>query len=214
LLNNLQLKILFLLNIMLFLVYNRAMVTNLAKKAMTTKGQKACMVIDHLVEALGNEPSSSLRRAQILTDIDQYPGTTQTGIMERLQIHKSALNREIDWLFNYGCVKMADAEHDGRAKKIEICGYSKKGLGATLDYFDSDHENLKIFLEGFIKVLRQEKPTLRDAKIFAALFEKGKAPKQQVIDSLYNGPASTDNRAYNKLVEEGLIESVKDGSNG
>ena len=46
------------------------MVRNLAKRAMTTNGQKACYVIDHLVEALGNDPSSSLRRALILNDID------------------------------------------------------------------------------------------------------------------------------------------------
>ena len=60
---------------------------------MTTTDQKICTIIDHLVEALGNEPSSSLRRTLILADIDQYPGTTQTGIMERLGIHKSALTR-------------------------------------------------------------------------------------------------------------------------
>ncbi|HBR69141.1 MAG TPA: MarR family transcriptional regulator, partial [Rhodospirillaceae bacterium] len=47
------------------------------------------MVIDHLVEALAGDPSSPLRRAIILIDIDQHSGSTQTGVMERLSIHKS-----------------------------------------------------------------------------------------------------------------------------
>jgi DNA-binding MarR family transcriptional regulator len=182
------------------------MVKNLAKKAMTTKGQKACFVIDHLVEALGNDPSSSLRRALILNDIDQYPGTTQAGIMERLHIHKSALNREIEWLFNYGCINRQESQKDGRAVKLELCGYSKKAFDNALDYFDGAHENLKVFLEELTKVLRQEKPTLRDAKIIASLYERGQATRQEVMDRLYHGPASTDSRAYNQLVEEGLIE--------
>ncbi len=183
------------------------MVTNLAKRAMTTKGQKACLVIDHLVEALAGDPSSSLRRALILVDIDQYPGTTQTGIMERLHIHKSALNREIEWLFNYGCVMVSDAKRDGRLKKIEVCGYSKTGLKASLDYFDGDHDNLKGLLEDFGDILKLEKPTLRDAKIISTLYERKNAPKQMVIEGLYNAPTSTNNRAINKLIEEGVVRT-------
>lgn len=181
------------------------MVTNLAKKAMTTKGQKACLVIDHLVEALGNDPSSSLRRALILTDIGQNPGTTQTGIMERLNINKSAVNREIDWLFNYGCIRMQESAKDARSKEIEVYGYSRKALDSALGYFDDKPENLKIFIEQYIKILRQEKPTLRDAKIISALYDKGDASKQEVIDTLYGGSASTNNRAVNKLIEEGIV---------
>jgi DNA-binding MarR family transcriptional regulator len=184
------------------------MVKNLAKKAMTTPGQKACFVIDHLVEALGNEASSSLRRAMILNDIDQYPGSTQAGVMERLHIHKSALNREIEWLFNYGCIRRQSCEDDGRAVRLEVCGYSKTGLESALDYLDGSHENLKAFLMGLTKFLKQEKPTLRDAKIAASLYEMKDASKQQVLDKLYKGSASTDNRAYNQLVEDGVI---KDG---
>ena len=174
---------------------------------MTTKGQKACYVIDHLVEALGNEPSSSLRRALILNDIDQYPGTTQTGIMERLGIHKSALNREIEWLFNYGCIMRMDSKDDGRAIGLETCGYSKKALESALGYFDSGHGDLKIFIERFVKFLKQEKPSLRDAKIVASLYEMKDASKQAVIDKLYRGSASTDNRAFNQLVEDGVISA-------
>lgn len=186
-------------------VYIRVMVKNLAKKAMTTKGQKACYVIDHLVEALGNEPSSSLRRAMILVDIDQHPGTTQVGIMERLHIHKSAVNREIEWLFNYGCIKMSDSERDGRVKKIEVYGYAKTALDAAMDYAGGSHDNMKAFLEQAARTLRQEKPTLRDARIVATLYEKKHATRQQVIESLYRGASSTENRAINKLVEDGII---------
>lgn len=178
-----------------------------AKRAMTTRGQKACLVIDHLVEALGNDPSSSLRRAMILNDIDQHPGTTQSEIMDRLKIHKSAMNREIEWLFNYGCVMRQGSDDDGRTKPLEICGYSKRALDSALDYFQGKHESLHFFLEGFIKTLKQDKPTLRDARIVSTLYEKGKASKTQVLESLYSGPATTDNRAYNKLVEEGVIKS-------
>ena len=183
------------------------MVTNLAKRAMTTKGQKACMVIDHLVEALGNAPSSSLRRALILMDIDQYSGTTQSGIMERLNLDKSTVKRETDWLFNYGCIRLQECEQDGRAKKIEICGYSKTGLDAALGYFDEDHALLKVFLDGMIEYLKLEKPTLRDAKMVWTLFERKGATKQDVMNSLYKGAASTENRAFNKLIEEGIVSS-------
>lgn len=178
-----------------------------AKRAMTTRGQKACLVIDHLVEALGNDPSSSLRRAMVLNDIDQHPGTTQTEIMGRLGIDKSSMNREIEWLFNYGCIMRQESEDDGRAKPLEVCGYSKRALESGLDYFQGSHQNLKKFLEGVTKILKQDKPTLRDARIIATLYEKGSASKADVLDNLYNGPATTDNRAYNKLVEEGVIKS-------
>lgn len=193
-------------------MYIENMVTNLAKRAMTTEGQKACMIIDHLVEALGNDASSSLRRALILTDIDQYPGTTQAGVMERLNLDKSTVKRETDWLFDYGCIRVQDCDDDGRAKKIEVEGYSKKGLEAALGYFDGQHDNMKMFVEGFAKILKQEKPTLRDAKIIAALTEKRKASKQEIIDTLYEESAATQNRAFNKLREEGLIEENGDAA--
>lgn len=164
------------------------------------------MVLDHLVEALGNEPSSSLRRALILVDIDQFPGTIQTAIMERLGIHKSALNREIDWLFNYGCILFQDSPRDGRIKRLHTCGYSKKALDSALDYCGRDHEKLKFFLHNTEKTLKQERPSLRDAKIVAALYENGSMDKQTIMANLYGGSASTDSRALNKLVETGIVE--------
>ncbi len=181
------------------------MVKSLAKKAMTTIDQKVCYVIDHLVEALGNEPSSSLRRALILVDIDQHPGTTQTGIMDRLQINKSAVTREIDWMFNYGCLARQGSEEDGRAVKLMVCGYSRNALDSALDYFNGDHNALKKFIMEFNKAMKMEKPSLRDAKIIAVLKERKGATKQEILDRLYHGPVSTDNRTFNELVEEGLV---------
>jgi DNA-binding MarR family transcriptional regulator len=187
-------------------------IQNLAKRAMTTKGQKACYVIDHLVQALGNEPSSSLRRALVLVDIDETPGTTQADIMNRLDIGKSAMNREVEWLFDYGCITRRDSVEDARTKTLNVCGYSKKELDAALGYFNeaenagvSTHKSLKFFLERLIKIISVEKPSLRDAKIVSTLYEKGDADQQDVTQWLYNGPASTDNRAINKLIEEGIV---------
>lgn len=184
------------------------MVRNLAKKAMTTTSQRFCYVIDHLIEALGSDPSSSLRRAMVLVDIDQYPGSTQTGVMERLNIHKSAVNREIDWLFNYGCVTRSNCGDDARSVKLEVCGYSKKALDGALDYFDGDHRALKGFLKDFSLLLKAEKPTLRDAKIISTLFDRKQAEKNEVIAAIHGGSAATDHRAFNKLLEKGLVEDV------
>lgn len=184
------------------------MVRNLAKKAMTTKGQKACYVIDHLVEALGNEPSSSLRRALILADIDQYPGTTQTGIMERLGVHKSAVTREIEWLFNYGCIRRGASKNDARAVQLETWGYSRTALDAALDYFNGNHDQLKRFLNEFSKAMKMEKPSLRDAKIIAFVHDRKAVSKQQILGVLYQGSVSTDNRSINALVQEGLLKDA------
>lgn len=184
------------------------MVTTLAKKAMTTKGQKACFVIDHLVEALGNEPSSSLRRAMILVDIDQYPGTTPTAIMERLMINKSTVTREVEWLFSYGCISRRPSPADARAHELSTVGYCRKAVEAALDYCDGEHRNLKMFLEQMIKTIKLEKPTLRDAKIIATLYERKKAPRSEVVASLYKGSASSDYRALNELLQEGLVEDA------
>ncbi len=177
-----------------------------AKRAMTTRGQKACLVIDHLVEALGNDPSSSLKRALILNYIDENSGTTQAEIMRHIGSSKSAMNREIEWLFNYGCITRQNAENDGRAIKLETCGYSKRSLENALDYFPKKHKGLQSFLKRYIKVLKQDRPTLRDARIVSTLYDKGETPKSKVMEELYNGPTTTDNRAYKKLIEDGIIE--------
>ncbi|MCK6418531.1 MAG: MarR family transcriptional regulator [Alphaproteobacteria bacterium] len=182
------------------------MMRSSAKKAMTTRAQKACFVLDHLIEALGNDASSSLRRAAILVDIDQNPGTTQSEIMDRLHIHKSAMNREIEWLYDYGCVMRQESRDDGRAVRLETCGYARKALSGALDYFEGSHKNLQIFLKSFNNILKQEKPTLRDAKIIAALYELRDAPRQEVLARVPGSTASSSHRAYNTLVQEGLID--------
>ena len=173
---------------------------------MTTRGQKSCLVIDHLVEALGNDPSSSLKRALILNYIDENPGITQTEIMHHIGSGKSAMNREIEWLFNYGCITRQNTAKDGRAIKLETCGYSKRALESALDYFPQKHKGLQSFVERYIKVLKQDRPTLRDARIVSTLYDKGETSKSKVMEELYNGPATTDNRAYKKLIEDGVIE--------
>ncbi len=177
-----------------------------AKRAMTTRGQKSCLVIDHLVEALASDPASNLRRAIILTMIDESPGTTQTEIMHKLDITKSAMNREIEWLFNYGCITRHPDQKDGRAIRLEICGYSKRALESALDYFPKGHKSLIYFLEEYIKILKQERPTLRDARIIATLHEQKTASKSKLMDNLYNGPATTDNRAVKQLIDNGVIQ--------
>lgn len=188
------------------------MVKDLANNAMATDGQKACLVIDHLVEALASDPTSSLRRAIILTDIDQHPGTTQAAIMDRMGLHKSALNREIEWLFNYGCIMVQASQADARTKTLQVCGYSKKSLDAALNYFRGDHQKLKNFLSLYAKVLRQEKPTLRDAKILAYLYNKKAASKAEVLNNLYDAPTTTDHRAFSEILTAGVIKGIQDAA--
>ncbi len=179
-----------------------------AKRAMHTRGQKACLVIDHIVEALAGDPSCSIKRAIILAYIDENPGTTQTQIMRALGIKsKTTMNREIDWLFNYGCIHRQPSRKDGRAIKLETCGYAKRAIGLAVDYFPKKHKSLQKFLNRYIKILEQSRPTLRDARIVATLYDKGKASKPELMDSLYNGPATTDNRAYKKLLDNGVIKN-------
>lgn len=178
-----------------------------AKRAMATRGQKFCLVIDHLVEALAGDPSSSIRRAIILCMIDESPGITQTEIMRELGITKSSMNREIEWLFNYGCIRRQEDVSDGRAIGLETVGYSKRAIESALDYFPNKHKGLQFFLNQYINILNQERPTLRDARIVATIHSKGQTTKSDVMESLYNGPATTDNRAYNKLVEDGMIKN-------
>ncbi len=116
------------------------------------------------------------------------------------------MNREIDWLFNYGCIRRLDDQKDGRAVRLESCGYSRRALESALDYFPNGREDLHNFLELYIKVLKQDRPTLRDARIISTLYDKGTTNKSAVMDNLYNGPTTTDNRALKKLIDDGVIK--------
>jgi len=187
----------------------------LPRDITASKAEKIGHVVDHLVDALGGEPACTLRRAVILTDIDQHPGTTQTEIISRLDVHKSALNRDIEWLYDYGCI-MRQSGEDGRTLQLTICGYAKRNLDLALEYFEHDHKSLKNFLIRLITLFGDHRPTLRDAKIMAVVSDKRAVTKQQVYEGLYNGPSSTDQRALGNLIDFGFIrklENVKDEEN-
>jgi DNA-binding MarR family transcriptional regulator len=179
---------------------------HLPRDVMATRPQQIGMVIDHLVDALGGDPGCQMRRATILADIDEHPNTTQSAIMERLGVNKSALTRDIEWLYDYGCVMRNPSGIDGREIHIRICGYAKKNMDLALRYFDNSHKSLQNFLQRFINLFGDYKPSLRDAKIIAVIGDHEDASRQAVISGLYNGPATTESRALNNLVELGLLE--------
>ncbi len=165
----------------------------------------AARIIDHLVDAVG-EPSVSLGRIQTLIDIDHHPDTTQAEIIARLDLDKSSAARNVDWLVNYGCVTKHFSPNDARENHLRITAYSKKHVDQALYYFNNSHEYLQNFIQAFIKGFTQHKPTLRDAKVLLTVGQDGSASRNDVLRNLYNGPASTDNRAIQALIEEGLIE--------
>jgi DNA-binding MarR family transcriptional regulator len=172
--------------------------------------QQMGLILDHLVDALGGDPASPLRRAQILVDIDAHPETTQSAVMERLSVNKSTLNREIDWLYDQGCILRQPSAQDGRVIHMVTCGYSKKNLGLALDYFDKSHENLHFFLETLINLFTEQKPTLRDAKLLVAAADIGEASRQELFARGYSGAQTTNVRALENLVEQGLLIKTED----
>jgi DNA-binding MarR family transcriptional regulator len=185
--------------------------TSMLDDTQAQKAGNATQIIDHLVDALGGDPGCTVRRAVILADIDAHPGTTQAGIMERLGAHKSALNRDIEWLYDYGCITRQQSPHDGREIHIHTCGYSKKNLDLALNFFNFSHKDLQNFLNALIDVFGQHKPTLRDAKIISLLGQRKALSRQDIFADLYDGPVSTDNRAVNNLINAGMVQK-KDGS--
>lgn len=175
-------------------------------KASASYIQQMGLVLDHLVDALGGDPSCTVRRAIILADIDENPETTQAEVMDRLKIDKHSLNRDIQWLYDQGCVLRAAGQEDGRVIHMVTCGYSKKNLGLALDYFGHSHKKLKKFLEGYISIFTDHKPTLRDAKLMVAMSELGTASKQELLARSYDAPQTTNARALDGLVAEGLLD--------
>lgn len=178
--------------------------------ASTNPIQRMGLVLDHLVSALGEDPSSPIRRAQVLIDIAANPGTSQSEIMDRLKISKSTMNREIEWLYDHGCIvrQMSFSRGgDGRAVPLETLGYAKKNLELALDYADHSYNNLQNFLECIIRIFTDPKPTLRDAKILVAAADLGEASRQELFARSYNGPPTTNSRALDSLMEQGLLVS-------
>lgn len=174
--------------------------------------QQLGLILDHLLDALGGDPSCTLRRAALLVDIDENPGTTQSGVMDRLNLNKSALNRDIDWLHDHGCIMRQPGKTDGRVIHLVTCGYSKKNLGLALDYLENSHKKLKSLLEGVITLFEERRPTFRDAKLLATMADLGEATRPELFDRAYAGPLTSNARALESLIETGLIR--KTGSDG
>ena len=178
---------------------------NAHNQVSANKVQQLGLILDHLVDALGGDPSSTLRRAVILADIDEFPGTTQAEVMDRLNLNKSAINRDIEWLHDYGCIMREPGTTDGRVIHIVTCGYSKKNLDLALDYFKKSHKNLHFFLETLINLFTEQKPTLRDAKFLVAAADIGETSRQDLFARGYSGAQTTNARALDNLVEQGLL---------
>ena len=174
-------------------------------QASANRIQQMGLILDHLVGALGGDPSAPLRRAQILVNIDQYPETTQTALMERLGLNKSTANRETEWLYDHGCILRQPSLQDGRVIHMLTCGYSKKNLDLALDYFEKSHKNLHFFLETLINLFTEQKPTLRDAKFLVAAADIGEASRQDLFARGYSGAQTTNVRALDSLVDQGLL---------
>ncbi len=172
--------------------------------------QQMGLILDHLVNALGGDPSAPLRRVQILNDIDEHPETTQSAVMDRLKIGKSTLNREIDWLYDQGCILRQPSKQDGRVIHMLTCGYSKKNLGLALDYLEKSHETLHSFVESLINLFTDPKPTLRDAKFLVAAADMGEASRQDLFARGYSAAQTTNVRALDNLVEQGLLVKTED----
>jgi len=163
-------------------------------------------VIDHLVDALG-DPSASLRRALILLDIDQYAGTTQNAVGERLNLEKSVVSRNVDWLWGHGCVFRNSGKQDARESELQTSPYTHKHLQLALRPFGNHHQVLKNSLDVFIGLFSKHMPSLRELKALLTVGAKGQATRSDVTNNLYDGPATTDQRAIKTLIEEGIVKS-------
>lgn len=178
-----------------------------ASKADTLK---LAEVVDHLVDAVG-DPSISLRRARILIDIDQYPGTTQNAIGERLNLEKSVVSRNVDWLWGHGCILRTEGRSDARESALNTSTYTHKHLQLALRPFGNQHQGLQKTLEIFVGLFHKHMPSLRELKALLTVGVIGEASRGEIIDNLYNGPATTDQRAIKTLIEEGIVKTNVEG---
>ncbi|HEY8962832.1 MAG TPA: MarR family winged helix-turn-helix transcriptional regulator [Alphaproteobacteria bacterium] len=165
-------------------------------------------VVDHLVDAVG-DPSATLRRAMILLDIDLNPGTTLNAVGERLQLEKSVSSRNVDWLWNQGCVLRKAGREDARELELETSPYAHKHLQLALRPFGNHHEVLIKNLNTFIDLFQKHMPTLRELKALLTVGVLGQASRTQVINNLYDGPPTTDQRAVRHLIEEGVFKTIE-----
>jgi DNA-binding MarR family transcriptional regulator len=181
------------------------------RAAAASPVEKAGHVIDHLVDALAGDPSAPLRRAIILVDIALNPGTSVTALADRTDSDKSTIARDIDWLYNYGCIRRDQSPDSGREVALTIVGFAQKHLGFAARLMNDDLKTLQKFIQGYIDLFQGYRGTLRDAKIVTVMTAKGDATRAEVFDELYNGPSSTDTRALLVLIENGFLSS-EDGT--
>lgn len=167
--------------------------------------EKAGHVLDHLVDAMAGEPSAPLRRVQVLIDIAQNPGTSQAAILERIDSDKSSLVRDIDWLYNYGCITRTQSENSAREISLTICGFAKNHLNFAAQITGGTLENLQNLLNGYISFFHGYRPSLREAKMVTIMATKGEMTRLELFEGLYNGPATTDTRALGALIEQGFL---------
>lgn len=163
-------------------------------------------VVDHLVDSMG-DPGVTLRRAMILLDIDQHPNTTQNAIGERLNLEKSVVSRNVDWLWGHGCVIRAAGKTDARESQLQTSQFTHKHLQLALRPFGNHHEVLKKSLDTFIALFHKHMPSLRELKALLTVGAKGQATRSDVVNNLYDGPPTTDQRAIRTLIEEGIVKS-------
>lgn len=177
------------------------------REASASPLEKAGQLIDHLVDAMAGDPSVPLRRVLALIDIARNPGTSSAALADRIDSDKSTIARDIDWLYNYGCIRRDPSLESGREVALSVVGFAQTHLGFAAQLVGGNLENLQRFVNGYIDVFQGFRGTLRDAKIVTVLTAKGEATKPEVLAELYNGPVSTDTRALVAMVESGLLDS-------
>ena len=169
-------------------------------RRLRTLGQ----VIDLLVNALG-DASCPVRRALVLNDLWAHPDSSLNDVMARLDLDKSTAFRDIDWLVDRGCVIKTVSPVDAREVALEVIGHARGQLENVIRLVGSPN-NLANILNGLINLSPEHKQTLREAKILISLTIYGEVDKTTLTKALYNGPASTDARALQNLIGEGLAK--------
>ena len=168
------------------------------------KMQMISDITDYLVNAL-TDSSASLRRALILIDIDENPNITQAELSERLEEDKSTISRNIEWLFDHGCIRRHNDYADARIILLRSSDFSSRHLSQALKYFDGNHELLKKYLKTLIKMFSEGIPTLREIKALSVVGAKGGAAPADLNDELYDSPASTQRRILSSLTDADLL---------
>lgn len=164
-------------------------------------------VIDHLVDAL-RDPSASLRRATILLDIDAHAGTSLGGVAERLGLEKSVVSRNVDALWDAGAVLRGQGRQDGREIRLETSPFAHKHIQLAVRPFGNHHLVLIKSLILFIELFERHMPSLREIKALLTVGAKGRASRSDIINNLYDGPPTTDQRAVRHLIDEGILKDV------